>query len=258
MYQVSGISITFMMMSFIICVFVPIIACTYLKRKKEASLKSFWIGVLTFLVFAMFLEQILHVIVLTAWPDLQSDPSKVLLKAAYGGMAAAAFEEMGRYVAMKFFMKKRMFKKEAIMYGIGHGGVEAIIIGGLAGISNIATAISVNTGSLDAVIQSGDQAVISTIEQMVALPAWQFLLTGVERLSAMTLHVCLSYLVYLAVKYKKIEYLSMALVIHFLVDAGTVYFAEFLPIVAIEAALVAVDVIFVFGVYRMYQKEAEE
>ena len=38
-------------------------------------------------------------------------------------VAAGVFEETGRLLAMKFCMKKDLDKKNAIMYGIGHGGI---------------------------------------------------------------------------------------------------------------------------------------
>lgn len=257
MYQVSSFSITFMMVSMITCIFAPIILCTYYK-KKGASIKSFIIGALTFIIFALILEQIVHVIVMNAWGDIFTNPKYLWVKAIYGGMAAAAFEEMGRYLAMKFVMKKKLNKKEALMYGAGHGGIEAFIIGGLAGISNLATAISVNTGGLDEAIQAGEQAIISVVEEMVALAPYQFLLMGIERLSAMTLHICLSYLVYLAVKNRKIEYLSMALVVHFLVDAGTILLAEVIPVAVIELVLIVVDLVFVYWINKLYHQEPDE
>ena len=42
---------------------------------------------------------------------------------------------------MKFWMKKWLDFPNALMYGIGHGGVEAILLGGLSGISNLVSTI---------------------------------------------------------------------------------------------------------------------
>ncbi len=62
----------------------------------------------------------------------------VILYAVYGGLMAALFEETGRYIAMRFLVKPMDFPN-AFMYGAGHGGVEAMLLCGVASISNIAS-----------------------------------------------------------------------------------------------------------------------
>ena len=41
-----------------------------------------------------------------------------------------------------------VYKRQALMYGIGHGGVEAILIGGLSGISNLVSMLMINSGAM--------------------------------------------------------------------------------------------------------------
>ena len=255
MYQVSGLSIGCIGISLVICLTIPVFAAYYMKRQQGATLRSFLVGMMSFIFFALIAEQMLHVVVLSVFQDYMTDPEHLLVYAIYGGLAAAVFEETGRFIAMKYLMRNRLYKKEALMYGLGHGGVEAILIGGIGSFSNLATAISINSGALDASIAANDQTIITAVEQMTTLPSWQFLLVAVERMSAMTLHICLSYLVYQAVKHGRNKCFLAALLIHFLVDAVTVYMASKIPVIAIEMALVLVDCVLVFVVYRMYQNE---
>ena len=113
------------------------------------------------------------------------------------------------------------------MYGAGHGGFEAIAIGGLTMINNIAWSVMINNGNIAALTGSlsGDQ--LTQAQQSIALlistPSWQFLLSGVERLFAIILHISLSVLVWFSVKWEGKLYLyPVAILLHFLVDAVAV------------------------------------
>jgi hypothetical protein len=60
MNTVSSASITGMVVSLILCVAVPVALCILLKRKTGAKLSDMLLGAVTFVIFAMFLEQMLH------------------------------------------------------------------------------------------------------------------------------------------------------------------------------------------------------
>ena len=114
---------------------------------------------------------------------------------------------------------------EALMYGAGHGGFEAIAIVGLTMINNIAWSVMINNGSISTLLSSlsGDQ--LTQAQQSVTLlattPSFQFLLGGVERLLAIALHIALSVIVWFAVKWEGKLYLyPVAILIHFAVDAA--------------------------------------
>lgn len=251
MGNVSTLSMLAMVVSFVISVFFPLGLCIYMKAREHVSLKYFFLGCGTFILFAFVLEQIPHFVVGMAAGDYFKE--HFMVYALYGGFAAGLFEETGRYVAMKYWMKKNLNKKSAVMYGIGHGGVEAIVIGSLACISNLVNSILLNAGQLDAL--SGNAAANSTLVQLVELPAWQFLLVGMERFSTVILHICLSYLVYLAVKRKKSGFYILAILIHWGIDTILVAAAQFIPTIIIEVCLLAVMLIFAWIVCKAYRNE---
>ena len=138
---------------------------------------------------------------------------------------AGLFEETGRYLAFSFALKKYRAKNvNALMYGAGHGGFEAIVIAGFTMINNIIWSVMINNGSISSMISSlpGDQAVQAqqSVTLLATLPSYQFLLSGVERLLAIALHIALSVIVWFAVKWNGKLYLyPMAILIHFAVDA---------------------------------------
>ena len=106
---------------------IPIAAVVVFKLKnKSVSLLSAVIGAATFIVFALVLEQIMHIFML---PIVSNSTVAYVI---YGVLAAGVFEETGRFLACKFLMKKRSDNKNAIMLGIGHGGIESVLIIGIS------------------------------------------------------------------------------------------------------------------------------
>ena len=68
-----------------------------------------------------------------------------------GCLLAGVFEEVGRYLAFRFLLKRYTNRRDAVTYGIGHGGIEAILVLGLTAINNIAIAQLVNSGSIETI-----------------------------------------------------------------------------------------------------------
>jgi uncharacterized membrane protein YhfC len=102
---------------------IPVCLSIYLVRKHRARLSTILIGAGTFILFALVLESIMHQLVLKG-PLGASILDNTLLYAIYGGLAAGVFEETGRFLSMKFLMKKEPSTPlPGVAYGIGHGGV---------------------------------------------------------------------------------------------------------------------------------------
>ena len=184
----------------------------------------------------------------------------IWLYALYGGIAAGVFEETGRFTAMKFWMKKSLSKESSVMYGVGHGGIEAVLVVGITCISNLITALMINSGQIESAFSTiedgvGKETAVQSLAVLWTTPGYQFFLAGLERISAIALHICLSYLVYRAVKYGRKKYYFLAVGIHFLVDALTILLANFVSIVMLEAVLLIAVGILAVIVRRMYMEE---
>lgn len=153
-----------------------------------------------------------------------------------------------------------MNKQNAILYGVGHGGIEAILLVGLTCVSNLIIAGMINSGqipmllSISGVDDTTYQLAMAQLMAVSTTPSWQFLMAGVERISAIIFHISASYLVYLAVSRKKMSYYLLAILAHFLLDAMTVVTARFLPMLAVEALLLLASGAFGYVIWRMYRK----
>lgn len=232
---------TFAGIIFSLCISIalPVVLLIVVHKKTKARMAMAVIGAATFFLFAMVLEQILHAVVLGVGGECIT--GNIWIYGLYGGLAAGLFEEVGRFVAMRFAMKKQLNLPNALMYGVGHGGIEAILIVGLASVSNLVTSIMINAGTLEASLGALDQATKeATLTQLSALwttPSYQFFLSGIERIVAVTLHIALSVLVFQAVKLGKKRYWFLAFAIHVGVDFATVIAANYLNLVLVEVML---------------------
>lgn len=147
---------------------------------------------------------------------------------------------------MKFCMKKRLDFQNALMYGFGHGGIEAVLLGGLANISTLSSMLMINSGAMqNALAALSSEAAEQTAAKLSSLwttPAPVFFVSGIERLGAMVLHIGLSLLIYRAVSTGKRGVAALAYAIHFAVDFFAVAFAAVLPIYVLEIIIVALAV----------------
>ena len=258
---VSGASMAGMALSLLLSVGLPVFLCIFIYKKAKAWLPAFFIGCGIFIGFAMILEQICHVIVLAATGSVIRD--NLWLYALYGGLAAALFEESGRWIAMRFCLKKYLTRENALMYGAGHGGIEAFLILGLSSMSNLLTSAMINGGLMEktyAALEPVQQELAySQLSVLWTTPSYQFYLAPVERISAIALQIALSILVYSAVKTGRKRYLAAAFGLHFAVDFLTALCASTIPTWALELGLFIVVAMTCVAVYRLvYMKAAEE
>lgn len=255
---ISAASITAMFFSLAVSIGLPIVLGIIVYMKTHARVSSCFIGAGVFVVFALILEQILHAIMSAVTGTLLQN--NILLYGLYGGVAAALFEETGRFVAMNFCMKNNLNKGNALMYGIGHGGAEAILIVGLVYVNNIVTSIMINSGSMQLTMsQLTPEMQEATYQQLQAL--WQtepyiFCMAGIERMSAVVLQICLSVLVYKCVKTGQMKYIAGAFILHFIVDFVTVVTAGLgMPIWAVEIEIIVIVAIIAWCVAKIYRND---
>ena len=141
-------------------------------------------------------------------------------------ITAALFEVVARFGVAKILQKKMNYE-QGVAAGLGHGGIEAILIVGMTYINNLLYAIMINTGSFQGMIQDAARTggpevaeqLIMVMDSLVETPSYLFYLAGYERVLTVIFHTAMSLLVcYLVNKKKAILGVSIAFVSHFLVD----------------------------------------
>lgn len=223
LFMVSSLSIAFMTVSMLICFLLPVILVIYFYKKYKISLIAVLIGVLVFLISQVAIR--IPLLSLLGKQQWYLDMSQnITLIALFLGLTAGLFEEVGRYIAMRFFMKKNLSWKTGVAFGIGHGGIEAIVLVGLTFLNYIIMSFMINSGIFDSMIAAQLPAeTANQIKTMLAeAPAINSLAGGFERIMAMTIQIGFSVLVMYAVKFKKPIFLLWAILAHAVVDTPVV------------------------------------
>ena len=229
----------------------PIAATVIWCRKTKASIVPVLIGAVTFFVFANVLEQLLHIVCLLNDNAVSRFLNgNVWAYGLYGAFAAGIFEETGRFVAFKTVLRRYTPKQNAIAYGIGHGGIEVILI---LGMNYLLLAIAALTGfsaGLES-LQPSFEAITSGIVATAAL----------ERIFAFTVHIALSVFVFTAVhRQEKGWMFPLAILLHALLDFPAVFCQQGLLSVAALECYVGVFAILLsiaaFMIYRRFPSQS--
>ena len=218
---VSNLSIAAMAIAALGGIAIPLGLYLYLRKGKGADRLPFWVGCIVFPVFALALEQFAYLGISkwSGWTGLQNN---IWLFAPFAGLMAGLFEETGRYAAFQTVLRKKRGKDvNALMYGAGHGGIEAVLLVSVSMVSNLVASIMINKGTANALM-------LSAAAQLADYPSWMFLVSLVERVAAATLHISLSVLVWFAAKNAKRFWLfPLAVLLHALVDAVAVVMSKY-------------------------------
>lgn len=156
----------------LVCLGIPLTVCFVLWRKNKVGMKVFLFGVGGFFVSQLVLRQ--SILALLQGVDAYRifaalHPISYMFFLA---VTAALFEESARFLIYRFWVKVPFDKNIPIYYGLGHGGLEAALIG----VNNVALLIMASAYLADS--------------------GWMVSLAGFERFSVMIAQVALSIIVY--------------------------------------------------------------
>jgi uncharacterized membrane protein YhfC len=168
----------------------------------------------------------------------------LLLASIALGLSAGVFEEVTRYIWYRFFLKQDHTWNDGTMLGLGHGGVEAIILG----ISSVLSFIQISAyKNMDlAVLGDQAQAAEQAINAYLNTEWFVFLYGSLERFSAVMIHVALSLIVLQVFRKRNIGYLFLAILIHASFDAFAVFGSIRFSIPVIEFSILAVSLLTLF------------
>jgi uncharacterized membrane protein YhfC len=126
-------------------------------------------------------------------------------------------------VGYHFFIKEDRDWVAGLMYGAGHGGIEAILLGVLALVAFIQV-MALQGVDLSTVVEPDQVALArSQIEAYLATPWYQAILGAVERMSALPIQISFSVMVLQAFRRKQLWWIGLAIGWHTLVDAVAVF-----------------------------------
>jgi uncharacterized membrane protein YhfC len=215
-----------MLQTGILAITIPVVLIVAWKMYSKTSLVPFFVGMMVFIVFSRVLEMLPHAVFLMMDNPLSRFINgHAVVYALYGGLMAGLFEEIGRFFAFRFLLAKYPQKETAVTYGIGHGGIECILVLGVTYIQYYVYGQLINSGSMDKMIAAykDDATSVAALNQLVdnikGTSRFVCYLADWERISAMMIHIGLSILVFQAVRVAGKRYmLWVAVVLHTMMD----------------------------------------
>lgn len=211
-------------LSFAVMIGLPILLGLVAKRRLHVGWKLFGAGALTFVA-----SQVVHLPLNAATGLLGGraplgDLPLVWLALA-AGLSAGLCEELARYVALRFAMRRPPKTWEAaIQFGAGHGGIESMLLGLLAGIS-FAALLALKYYPLTSLGVDADTAmqIARASDTYWTAPWYSSLVGALERVFAISAHVGMTVLVMRSVAARKPVYLLAAIAAHTVLDAYAVW-----------------------------------
>lgn len=190
---------------------------------------------------------------------------------------AGLFELAGRFAVAKI-MGKNLTYRRGLAAGLGHGGIEAMVLVGMTYVNNLVLMEMIHSGSFDALLtqtaaMGADVSQLQAAQTaLISTPPTLFLMAGLERILTMVAHVAMSLIVCWGVHRKKAGKAALAcLLFHTLIDSTTgisllatetggnilSQSAAYAIIYAILIALAALGLIIIRKIHQDWTREAE-
>ncbi len=219
-------------LSVTLMILLPVIFAAGLRRWVMTPWILFCLGSLTFI-----LSQVLH-IPLNGWlaeigmlSDLRGTQLPIWRDALMLGLTAGLCEELvraGGYIFLRRFRPGWMRLRDGAMLGLGHGGIEAMLFGGVLTAAGVSALLPLQGVDLKTLGLNSEQlaALQMQLDALFSNPA-AVLVPLLERLLAMAAHVTFSLIVWRAFAHGQFRrdwyFVVVAVLYHAALDAGVVY-----------------------------------
>lgn len=247
---------------------IPVVFLVFWRRnhKGQTNFSYLIAGALGFIVSARVLELGVHYFcILADNPVSRFITGSTAAYVLYGTLMAGVFEECGRYIVLKYIMKKNRTRENSVMYGIGHGGIEILAVLLPSMITYLLIAVLFSSGKAEVALSTlkiTEETAAAALPSVRAAASFNFALMAmnvVERVFAMLLHVGLTVIVFHGVVNSKAVFLPLAILLHMLMDTfPALYQRGVLPLWSVEvwaALCTAVVVLIAFKLYRRMEPQ---
>ena len=256
-------SVPALIITIILMIAIPVLFFVFWRRKHKGQTNISYLiaGAIGFIVSARMLELGVHYFCI-----IQDNPVSRIINGStvvfvlYGIIMAGVFEECGRYIVLKYIMKKNHTRENAVLYGIGHGGIEILAVILPLMITYLAIAVLFSGGDVENALSSlkiteeTAAAALPSVQAAAAFDYGMMVMNVVERLFAMLIHIGLTVIVFYGIRNAKKGFLPLAILLHMLADTfPALYQRGVLPLWAVEvwvAVWVAVIAVIAGKLYR--------
>ena len=236
----------------------PLVLAVIAHQRLKVSWRYFGFGALIFFLFQIISRvPIVTVLGNVLAPQLKASPVFLYIWLAFLALTAGLAEEIGRYVGYRWLMKREEKTwSKAVMYGLGHGGLESmLLIGGLI-ILNIVNVLVLSSLNLNTLPAAQHAQVVQQVNALNAQPIWMVFLGSWERLWTVPFHVAMSVIVLQVFVRNNIAWLWLAVVLHALLDGVAVFLQQILgagttPSLIIECVVAVAGIASIWIIWRL-------
>ena len=259
---VPSLTITVILMIAIpVCFFI----CWRRKHKEQTKISWLIAGAAGFVISARMLEVGVHYFCIVADnPVSRFINGNTAAFVLYGITMAGIFEECGRLIILKYILKKNRTRENAVIYGIGHGGIEILTVFLPAMILYLAIAVMFSQGDTETALKTlniSEETAAAALPSVQAAAAFDYAMMAMnvmERLLAMLIHIGLTVIVYYGVVNAKKLCLPAAILLHMLADTfPALYQRDILPLWAVEMWAVFWTLMIMLIAAKLYKRMSE-
>ena len=261
-------SIPSLTITVILMIAIPVIFFLYWrgKHKEQTHIGYLIAGAAGFIVSARVLELGVHYFcILADNPVSRFINGNTAAFVLYGTLMAGVFEECGRHIILKYIMKKNRTRENAVLYGIGHGGIEILAVILPAMITYLAVAFMFSKGNVEEALnqlkitEDTAAAALPSVQAAVAFDYTMMAMNVIERLIAMLMHVGFTVIVFYGVINAKKVFLPMAVLLHMAADSfPALYQRGVVPLWTVEVWAAVWTAIIVFLAVRLYNRMKQQ
>ena len=264
---ISKSAVVSLTITVILMIAIPVCFFICWRRKHREQTKISWLiaGAAGFVISARMLEVGVHYFCIVADnPVSRFINGNTAAFVIYGITMAGIFEECGRLIILKYILKKDRTRENAVIYGIGHGGIEILTVLLPAMILYLAIAVMFSQGDTEAALKTlniTEETATAALPSVQAAAAFDYAMMAMnvmERLLAMLIHIGLTIVVYYGVVNAKKLCLPAAILLHMLADTfPALYQRGILPLWAVEIWIAFWTLMIMLIAAKLYKRMSE-
>ncbi|HCI81325.1 MAG TPA: YhfC family intramembrane metalloprotease [Ktedonobacter sp.] len=247
--HVSSLWLTGIIITAIFAIVYPLILAIIAHQRLKVGWKYFGFGMLIFLIFQLVSRvPIVTILGSVLAPQLKSSPAFLYTWIVILTITAGLFEEVGRYIGYRWFMRREEKTwSKAVMYGIGHGGLESMVLVGGGILLTVLNVIVLSVTNLNSLPASQHALIVHQLATINAQPWWLSLAGAWERFWTLFIHIALSVVVLQVFRRSSIVWLWLAVLAHAVVDFTTVIIPQLIG-ASVSSTLLTEGLVAIFGI----------
>jgi uncharacterized membrane protein YhfC len=239
----------------------PVLLGILLSSRLKAEWRLYALGMVTFVASQVlhipFNQWLLNPVLLRLAPDAVGGSVGLAVMAVLLGLSAGVFEETARLLMLLGPLRQARSWRDGLMFGAGHGGVEAILLG-LLSFYALVQLVTLRDVDLAATLDSSQvEAVRTALVTFWGATWYEHLIPALERAFALCLHLGLSILVLQALTRRNWLWFALAVLWHALVDAAAVFAMRTWGVYPAEGLVAAGGLLSVVMVWLLRDREPE-